>query len=78
MFPIAYDETWSPSYLKLKKVPLSGAASPYRPLQGVPPRAALILNPLHGGGGGGGWGYSREFWIGVCREGSLTLTLSKD
>ena len=23
-------------------------------------------------------GYSREFWIGVCREGSWTLTLFKD
>ena len=23
-------------------------------------------------------GYSREFWIGVCREGSRTLTLFKD
>ena len=22
--------------------------------------------------------YSREFWIGVCREGSSTLTLFKD
>ena len=27
--------------------------------------------------GGGGW-YSGEFWIGVCREGSWTLTLFKD
>ena len=26
----------------------------------------------------GGGGYSREFWIGVCREGSWTLTLFKD
>ena len=24
-----------------------------------------------------GGGYSREFWIGVCREGLWTLTLSK-
>ena len=23
-------------------------------------------------------GYSREFWIGVCREGSWTLTLFKE
>ena len=36
----------------------------------------VILNetePLVRGGG-----YSREFWIGVCREGSWTLTLFKD
>ena len=26
----------------------------------------------------GGGRYSREFWIGVCREGSWTLTLFKD
>ena len=26
----------------------------------------------------GGEVYSREFWIGVCREGSSTLTLFKD
>ena len=26
----------------------------------------------------GGGGYSREFWVGVCREGSWTLTLFKD
>ena len=25
-----------------------------------------------------GGGYSREFWIGVCREGSWTLALFKD
>ena len=28
--------------------------------------------------GGGRGGYSREFWIGVCRGGSWTLTLFKD
>ena len=27
---------------------------------------------------GGGGGFPREFWIGVCREGSWTLTLFKD
>ena len=27
---------------------------------------------------GGGGGYSPKFWIGVCRERSQTLTLSKD
>ena len=27
---------------------------------------------------GGGGANSREFWIGVCREGSWTLTLFKD
>ena len=26
----------------------------------------------------GGGGYSRKFWIGVCREGWWTLTLFKD
>ena len=30
------------------------------------------------GGGGGGEGYSTIFRIGVCRERSQTLTLSKD
>ena len=43
----------------------------------------LITGMLEGPGGGGGGGgvgevYSREFWIGVCREGSSTLTLFKD
>ena len=27
---------------------------------------------------GEGGGFPREFWIGVCREGSWTLTLFKD
>ena len=38
-------------------------------------RTYLISFTVQSGGGGG---YSREFWVGVCREGSLTLTLFKD
>ena len=47
--------------LSLKNVPLLGRASPYRPLQGVPPPQG---------------GYSVIHWIGVCHWDTDTLTLS--
>ena len=38
-------------------------------------KSIIVIFNVHPGGGGG---FSREFWIGVCREGSWTLTLFKD
>ena len=42
------------------------------------PRTVVKRQFKHYDPGGGEGGYSREFWIGVCREGSWTLTLFKD